>query len=150
MTPGASAVVGILLLMAGLLVAGPLAMRAVARARRRVFLKRLGTVVRIGTPCRVVHGRALLPGTVALTPQGIAWDSSPAAPGSPGSLTFEETRRLESDDALLSGRRFLLAKVIRATALSGEVREFVVSPGHAWEWRQALGEWTARQGRVGA
>jgi hypothetical protein len=128
----------------------PVATRVAARNRRRAFLERLGGVVRIGTPCRVVHGRALLPGTVALTPQGIAWDSWPAAPGSPGFLTFEETRRLESDDALLSGRRFLRAKVVRATSTSGEVHEFVVSPGHAWEWRQALGEWTARQGRVGA
>jgi hypothetical protein len=23
-----------------------------------------------------------------------------------------------------------------------------VSPGHAWEWRQALGEWAANRGRV--
>ena len=148
MTPGAPAVAGILLVTAGLLAAGPLMMRAVAHARRRVFLERLGKVVRIGTPCRVVHGRVLLPGTVALTPQGIAWDSWPTAAGSAGSLTFEETRRLESDDALLSGRRFRRAKVVRVTSTSDDVHEFVVSPGHAWEWRQALGEWTASNGKL--
>ena len=31
---------------------------------------------------------------------------------------------------------------------SGDVVEFVVSPGHAWEWRQALGEWAAARGRI--
>jgi hypothetical protein len=123
--------------------------RLIARRRRRVFLKGLGAVVRIGTPCRVARGRALLPGTVALTPRGIVWDATPAVPGSPGSLTFEETRLLESDDALLSGRRFLRSKVVRVTAVSGEVHEFVVSPGHAWEWRQALSEWAAKKGKVG-
>jgi hypothetical protein len=34
------------------------------------------------------------------------------------------------------------------TATSGDVVEFVLSPGHAWEWRQALGEWTANRGRL--
>jgi hypothetical protein len=34
------------------------------------------------------------------------------------------------------------------TATSGEVLEFVLSPGHAWEWRQALGEWTGKKGVI--
>ena len=49
---------------------------------------------------------------------------------------------------LSSGRGFLRSKVLRVTATSGDVVEFVVSPGHAWEWRQALGEWTAARGRI--
>ncbi|HEY3351580.1 MAG TPA: hypothetical protein VGM13_17520 [Thermoanaerobaculia bacterium] len=35
------------------------------------------------------------------------------------------------------------------TPVRGEAVEFVVSPGHAWEWRQALGEWAAARGRIG-
>jgi hypothetical protein len=26
--------------------------------------------------------------------------------------------------------------------------EFVLSSGHAWEWRQALGEWAAKKGVI--
>ncbi len=65
-----------------------------------------------------------------------------------GSYSFEEIQRLETDDRLSSGRGFLRSKVLRVTATSGDVVEFVVSPGHAWEWRQALGEWTVNRGRI--
>ncbi|MCM3875748.1 MAG: hypothetical protein NEA02_04945 [Thermoanaerobaculia bacterium] len=103
-------------------------------------------MVRIGTPCLMVSSpRALIPGTVALTPAGLAWE---ALWGRAGSYSFEEIQRLETDDRLSSGRGFLRSKVLRVTAMSGEVHEFVVSPGHAWEWRQALGEWAANRGRI--
>ena len=86
---------------------------------------------------------ALIPGTVALTPAGLVWsglwDRS-------GSYSFEEIQRLETDDRLSSGRGFFRSKVLRVTSVRGEVVEFVLSPGHAWEWRQALGEWTAKKG----
>ena len=136
--------VGILLLLTGGLL---LATHLAARRRRKTFFEGLGGVVRIGTPCRVVSGRALLPGSVALTPAGLAWD---AVAADPGSLTFEEILRLETDERLASKRAFLRSKVLRVTAVRGDVREFVLSPGHAWEWRQALGEWAARQGRLSA
>jgi hypothetical protein len=119
----------------------------VARRKGRIFLEKLGGVVRIGTPCRVVdrRGRALLPGTVALTPAGLAWQ---ALWGGSGSYAFEEIQRIETDDRTQAKRGFLRSKVLRVTATSGEVLEFVLSPGHAWEWRQALGEWTANRGRI--
>ena len=79
---------GIFLLLTGAFV---LATRLVARRKGRIFLEGLGGVVRIGTPCLVVsagagvgarraprgappaaRGRALIPGTVALTPSGLA------------------------------------------------------------------------------
>jgi hypothetical protein len=47
-----------------------------------------------------------------------------------------------------SGRGFLRSKILRVTSVRGEVLEFVLSPGHAWEWRQALGEWTAKKGAI--
>ena len=102
-------------------------------------------MVRIGTPCRVVSGRALVPGTVALAPSGIHWE---AAFGHSGQFTFEEIQRLETDERTQAQRRFLRSKVLRVTATSGEVLEFVLSPGHAWEWRQALGEWTGKKGTI--
>jgi len=68
--------------------------------------------------------------------------------GRSGSYSFEEIQRLETDDRLSSGRALLLRKVVRVTATSGDVVEFVVSAGHAWEWRQALGEWAANRGRI--
>ena len=135
-------VVGFFLLATGGFV---LATRLIARHRRKIFLEGLGGVVRIGTPCRVVSGRALLPGTVALTPAGLVWD---VVLGGSGSYTFEEIQRLETDEKLASQRGFLRSKVLRVTATSGEVKEFVLCPGHAWEWRQALGEWTARKGAI--
>ena len=103
--------------------------------------------MRIGTPCRVVDrgGRALFPGTVALTPAGLAWEALLSAPGS---FTFEEIQRLETDERLSGGRGFLRSKVLRLTPVRGEPVEFVLSPGHAWEWRQALGEWAASRGRI--
>jgi len=103
--------------------------------------------VRIGTPCRVVdrRGRALLPGTVALTPAGLAWQALLSAPGA---FTFEEIRRLETDDRTRAQRGFLRSKVLRVTPDRGEPVEFVLSPGHAWEWRQALGEWAANRGPI--
>jgi len=138
--------------------------RLVARRRGRIFLEGLGGVVRIGTPCLVVssragvgarraprgappatRGRALIPGTVALTPSGLAWQ---ALSSDPGTFTFEEIQRLETDDRTQAQRGFFRSKVLRVTATSGEVVEFVVSPGHAWEWRQALGEWAAGRGRI--
>ena len=122
-----------------------LASQLIARHRRKIFLEGLGGVVRIGTSCRVVTGRALLPGTVALTPAGLVWE---VVFGRTGSYSFEEIQRLETDEKLASRRGFLRSKVLRVTATSGEVKEFVLSPGHAWEWRQALGEWTGKRGAI--
>jgi hypothetical protein len=124
-----------------------LATQLVARRKGRVFLGGLGGGVRIGTPCRVVdrRGRALLPGTVALTPAGLAWQ---ALWGLSASCSFEEIQRLETDEVTQAQRRFLRSKVLRVTPVRGEVVEFVLSPGHAWEWRKALGEWAANRGRI--
>jgi len=124
-----------------------LATRLVARQRRKRFLEGLGSVVRIGTPCRVVdrRGHALLPGTVALTPAGLAWVALFSAPGT---FTFEEIRRIETDDRTQAQRGFLRSKILRVTPVTGIPVEFVVSAGHAWEWRQALGEWAANRGRI--
>jgi hypothetical protein len=129
--------------------------RLIARRKGRIFLEGLGGVVRIGTPCLLAsaplplhlqrNSRALIPGTVALTPAGLAWEG---LWGRAGSYSFEEIQRLETDERLSSGRGFLRSKVLRVTATSGDVVEFVVSRGHAWEWRQALGEWTANRGRI--
>ena len=117
--------------------------------------------MRIGTPCLVVsggarsvprgappvaRGRALIPGTVALTPAGLGWQ---ALWGRSGSYSFEEIQRLETDEKTQARRGFLRSKVLRVTPVRGAVVEFVVSPGHAWEWRQALGEWAAKKGRIG-
>ena len=136
--------IGIFLLGTGVFV---LTTRLVARRRGRFFLERLGEVVRIGTPCRVVdrRGHALLPGTVALTPAGLAWEALLSVPGS---FTFEEIQRLETDERTHAQRGFLRSKVLRVTPVRGEPVEFVLSPGHAWEWRQALGEWAASRGRI--
>jgi hypothetical protein len=91
------------------------------------------------------RGRALIPGTVALTPAGFVWEG---LWGRAGSYSFEEIQRLETDERTQTQRRFLRSKVLRVTATNGEVAEFVLSPGHAWEWRQALGEWTAKKGMI--
>jgi hypothetical protein len=153
-----------------------LATRLIARRKGRIFLEGLGGVVRIGTPCLLpssflpllrnplggvegvatarrapsgappaARGRALVPGTVALTPAGLVWDG---LWGRSGSYSFEEIQRLETDERTQAQRGFFRSKVLRVTATSGEVVEFVLSPGHAWEWRQALGEWTARKGAI--
>jgi hypothetical protein len=122
-----------------------LTMRLIARHRRKIFLEGLGSVVRIGTPCRVVSGRALVPGTVALAPSRFCWD---APFGLSGQFTFEEIRRLETDEKLASRRGFFRSKILRITTTNGEISEFVLSRGHAWEWRQALGEWAASRGRI--
>lgn len=141
--PLAGAAVGIFLLATGGFV---LATRLIARRKGRIFLEGLGGVVRIGTPCLLVaRGRALLPGTVALTPAGLVWE---ALWDRAGSYSFEEIQRLETDERTQAQRRFLRSKVLRVTATSGEVLEFVLSPGHAWEWRQALGEWTGKKGAI--
>ena len=123
-------------------------------------------MVRIGTPCLLSSGSlnllrnprfpgsaagaagargALLPGTVALTPAGLVWQ---ALWGRSGSYSFEEIQRLETDERTQAQRGFFRSKVLRVSATGGEVVEFVLSPGHAWEWRQALGEWTARKGAI--
>jgi hypothetical protein len=138
-----AAVTGSFLLLTGAFV---LATRLTARRKGRIFLEGLGGVVRIGTPCLMASAsRALIPGTVALTPAGLAWEG---LWGTSGSYSFEEIQRLETDERLSRGRGFLRSKVLRVTATSGDVVEFVLSPGHAWEWRQALGEWTAARGRI--
>ncbi|MFI5121228.1 MAG: hypothetical protein ACHQM4_12480 [Thermoanaerobaculia bacterium] len=138
----AGAAAGVLLLATGTFV---LATRLVAKRRGRIFLEGLGGVVRIGTSCLLASGRALVPGTVALTPAGLVWQALLSAPGT---FTFEEIQRIETDDRTQARRGFFRSKVLRVTATSGEVKEFVLSPGHAWEWRQALGEWTASRGRI--
>jgi hypothetical protein len=140
-----AAAAGVFLLATGGFV---LATRLIARRRGRIFLEGLGGVVRIGTPCRVVdrRGHALLPGTVALTPSGLVWEALASAPGS---FTFEEIQRLETDERTQAQRGFFRNKILRVTPVRGEAVEFVVSPGHAWEWRQALGEWAAARGRIG-
>ena len=137
-----AAAAGIFLLLTGGFV---LVSQLIARRRRRIFLEGLGGIVRIGTSCRVVTGRALLPGTVALTPAGLVWE---AVFGRTGSYSFEEIQSLETDDRTQAQRSFLRSEVLRVTATSGEVEEFVLSPDHAWEWRQALGEWTGKKGAI--
>jgi hypothetical protein len=82
---------------------------------------------------------------VALTPAGLVWEG---LWGASGSYSFEEIQRLETDDRTRAQRGFLRSKVLRVTSTSGDVVEFVVSRGHAWEWRQALGEWSAARGRI--
>ena len=147
--------IGIFLLGTGVFV---LTTRLIAKRRGRIFLEGLGGVVRIGTPCLLPSSplsfhllrnsenlRALIPGTVALTPAGLVWEG---LWGRAGSYSFEEIQRLETDERLSSGRGFLRSKVLRVTPVRGEPVEFVVSPGHAWEWRQALGEWAASRGRI--
>ncbi len=117
-----------------------------AAARRRRFLGGLGGIVRIGTPCRVVTGGdAPVPGTLALTPRALSWD---APFGLSGQVPLDGIRRLETDERLQSGRRLLVAQVIRMTPEAGRAREFLVSPAHAIEWRRALGEWVAARGRA--
>ena len=140
---------GIFLLLTGAFV---LTTRLVARHRRKIFLEGLGGVVRIGTPCllasaplTLLRNPALIPGTVALTPAGFAWEG---LWGRTGSYSFEEIQRLETDERLSSGRGFFRSKVLRVTPVRGDAVEFVLSPGHAWEWRQALGEWAASGGRI--
>jgi hypothetical protein len=163
MAPWVAGGVGIFLLATAGFV---LTTRLIARRRGRIFLEGLGGVVRIGTPCLLVssplhlqrnppggaagaasgaRGRALIPGTVALTPAGLAWEG---LWGHSGSYSFEEIQRLETDDRTQAQRGFLRSKVLRVTATSGEVVEFVVSPDHAWEWRQALGEWAGNRGHI--
>ena len=145
--------VGIFLLATAAFV---LTTRLVARHHRKIFLKGLGGVVRIGTPCLLASATppptllrnprgALVPGTVALTPAGLVWE---ALWGNAGSYAFEEIRRLETDERTRARRGFLRSTVLRVTSVRGEVVEFVLSPGHAWEWRQALGEWVAGRGRI--
>ena len=71
---------GIFLLLTGGFV---LTTKLIARHRGKIFLEGLGGVVRIGTPCLLVNaalGRALLPGTVALTPAGLVWHRIVGAP----------------------------------------------------------------------
>jgi hypothetical protein len=125
--------------------------RLVARRRGRFFLEGLGGVVRIGTPCLLVsapsgaRGRALHPGTVALTPAGLVWE---ALWDRAGSYSFEEIQQIETHERTRAQRRFFRSKVLRVTATSGDVLEFVLSPGHAWEWRRALGEWTGKKGVI--
>jgi hypothetical protein len=143
-----AAAAGIFLLATGGFV---LTIRLIAKRQGRIFLEGLGGVVRIGTPCLLVsgssgaRGRALLPGTIALTPAGLVWQ---ALWGRSGSYSFEEIQRLETDERTQARRGFLRSKVLRVTATNGEVREFVLSPGHAWEWRQAFGEWTGKKGAI--
>ena len=145
----AGVAVGILFLLTGAFV---LATRLVARQRRKIFLERLGGVVRIGTPCllasaplTLLRNLPLIPGSVALTPAGLAWE---ALWGRTGSYTFEENQRLETDDRLSRGRGFFRSKILRVTPVQGSPVEFVVSPGPAWECRLALGEWAANRGRM--
>ncbi|MEO6324682.1 MAG: hypothetical protein ABIT01_16900 [Thermoanaerobaculia bacterium] len=120
-------------------------LRLVAASRRRTFLPALGPIVRIATPCGVAVGQASVPGTVGLTPEALVWD---APFGLSGSVPLGHIKRLETDAALASGRGFLRARALRVTLENGRVHEFVLSKGHEWEWRQALGEWVGQQIRA--
>jgi hypothetical protein len=118
-----------------------------AASRRKAFYRSLGPVVRIGTPCRIVDGAALLPGALALTPEGLVWRG---LAGANGSARVAEIQRIETDARLASGRPFVRSEVLRVTRTSGEVVELVLGKGAAWEWHRALGEWIGAKGRVGA
>jgi hypothetical protein len=120
-------------------------MRFVAWKRRRVFLPSLGPVVRIATPCRVVRGGSLVPGTVGLTPQGLLWD---APFGLSNRVSFTGVKRLETDERLSSGRRLLKSRVLRVTIEDGGQQEFLLTRDDEWQWRRALGEWVGQNGRI--
>ena len=122
-------------------------MLLVAAARRERFYRSLGPIVRIGTPCRIVDGRALVPGALALTPEGLVWQG---LAGAQGSARFAEIQRIETDARLASGRPLLRSEALRVTRTSGEVVELVLGKGAAREWHRALGEWIGAKGGVGA
>ena len=97
------------------------------QTERAYFLRRVG---RGGAdwhavPSGIARGRALIPGTVALTPAGLVWDG---LWGRSGSYSFEEIQRLETDERTQAQRGFFRSKVLRVTATSGEVVEFVRLP----------------------
>ena len=117
------------------------AMNLVAARRRKAFLPGLGSVVRIATPCRVVVGRAHVPGTIGLTPDALSWD---APFGHSGSIALSGIQRLETDRRLASGIPLLRREALRVTPVSGPAREFLLWRGAAHEWRRAIGEWTPR------
>jgi hypothetical protein len=114
----------------------------VAAVRRRRFYRELGPVVRIATPCRIVSGRALVPGAVGLTQERLVWRG---LAGVSGAVSFPEIARIESDARLSSGRRLLRSEAFRITAVRGESVELVLSKGAAWEWHRALGEWIGKE-----
>lgn len=120
--------------------------RRVAAARRTAFLPTLGAVVRIATPCRVVSGRAPVPGTIGLTPERLVWD---APFGLSGSVPLQEIKQLETDQRYSSGRPLLRMRTLRVTCADGRALEFLLTRGHEWEWRQALGEFAGRQQSAG-
>jgi hypothetical protein len=113
-----------------------------AAARRRRFYRELGPVVRIATPCRIVSGRALVPGAVGLTPERLVWRGLASVSGA---ISFPDIARIETDARLSSGRRLLRSEVFRITPVKGEVVELVLAKGPAWEWHRALGEWIGKK-----
>jgi hypothetical protein len=117
---------------------------AAARRRKR-FYAALGPVVRIATPCRVVIGRALVPGALGLTPDGLVWEG---LAGVSGAAPFAEIQRIETDRRLRSGRFMLRSEALRVTRTSGEVVELVLEKRDAWEWHRALGEWIGAKGAL--
>ena len=141
----ASVVVAVALVTVLLTIVLLAVLRLVAAARRKRFLPALGPIVRIATPCGVAVGSASVPGTVGLTPEALIWD---APFGLSGSVPLGHIKRLETDARLDSGRGFLRARALRVTLENGRVLEFVLSKGHEWEWRQALGEWVGQQIRA--
>ena len=139
-------VLGAVVLGAGLL--GGLAQIGLllfAGSRRKRFYRSLGPVVRIATPCRIVSGAALVPGSVGLTPKGVAWQG---LAGVQGMVGFDDIQRLETDARLRSGRRLFRSEALRVTKTSGDVVELVLAKNDAWEWRRAIGEWVGRQGSI--
>ncbi len=121
------------------------ALRLEAARRRAAFVPALGKTVRIATPCRVVKGRASVPGTLALTPAGLIWD---AALDLGGAATFSEIQKIESrrdERSLLGvfGGRFS-GEVLRVTRDAGQAHEFRIPRSCAREWHSALGEWISR------
>ena len=122
-----------------------LALLWTAGRRRKRFYASLGSVVRIATPCRIVTGKALVPGSVGLTPKGLAWQG---LAGVSGMVPFDEIQRLETDRTLRSGRKLLRSEALRVTKTSGDVLELVLAKGDAWEWHRAIGEWVGRQGKL--
>jgi hypothetical protein len=100
------------------------------------------------TPAARLTGRfRRLPGTLGLTRRSLTFESRYS---SPFALDLAEIRKIVTGKTLSNGRRLWRDEVVQLTDSSGAVSEFQMSHESAWQWRQHLGVWAARQNAAGA
>ena len=135
-------------LLALLAIVPPILIRFGRGRLAQSILARPGAPPALLTPADRCAGRfRRVPGVLGLTRDAIAFESHLE---SPAVLPLARVKRVLTANRMASGRRLWRAEILTIVDADDHAHEYLMPRASAYQWRQHLGAWAARQkGRAG-